>query len=171
MIRTDAAVTGSAELVWNVRSSFRAYVTAVEGTIDVLDPASHDDLAFVFPATPGDSGDDGTVLKFEGGVRFTAHAGAMNVLILDPWLHLDGSAARLSIAGSEATRTAGGRLFFAQLASAEPSAVQGMLEWRDVPATLLGEGAVAFDFQYPTGAELSPVTYRIPNSAVTNDVR
>ncbi|MBH0024820.1 MULTISPECIES: HtaA domain-containing protein [unclassified Salinibacterium] len=144
-------------LAWNVKTAFRSYVEDVGGTIEVTDGAAKQQQAFLFPFVAEGDG----VLKFGGAVRFSAHAGAMNLLISDPWVHVDNDGSRLSVAGTEATRTAGLRLFLAQLSTpahgAEGADVSSVL----LEAALLSEGAVAFDFRYAAGTQLDPVRHSV----------
>lgn len=148
-------------LVWNVKSSFRAYVLAAGGAVEVTLPATEIDAGFCFPsATNEAAGNEGTI-QFMGSVSFKAHAGALNVLIKDPWIHIEDFVTRLSIAGSEATRTAGGRLFMAELDHATPSQSEQQLAWTNVATRLTGEGAVVFDFNYPIDSELAPVSFSV----------
>lgn len=151
----------TASLTWNVKSSFRAYVLASGGTIDVLEPATRGEEGFHFPASKDNGAGPDVPIRFTGSVRFSAHGGAMNLLVSEPWIHTDGLGTRLSIAGSESTRTAGGRLFIAQLEPCPPLRSPGQLSWTHVPTQLLAEGAAAFDFNYPAGTELAEVSYSI----------
>ncbi|MHC5794838.1 HtaA domain-containing protein [Lacisediminihabitans sp. FW035] len=143
-------------LAWNVKDTFRAYVEQAGGVIDVAEPAVARDNTFVFPYVGVQSEPDGAIHRFSGAIRFTAHGGTMNLLVQDPWIHIDSDGQWLSVAGTEATRTAGGRLVLANLAGARPR--------QELVAALTSEGAVAFDFRYPSGAELAPISYVLPNS-------
>ncbi|MCU1583417.1 MAG: Htaa protein [Microbacteriaceae bacterium] len=148
----------SPHLAWNVKTSFRSYVDGAGGVIEATGAARSEPNSFLFPYV----GEEAGVLRFEGAVRFTAHGGAMNLLVENPWLHVEDGSTRLSVAGTEATRTAGGRLFLAQLDATAPATDGDELSWVAVPATLLAEGAVAFDFNYAAGTQLDPVTYSVP---------
>lgn len=137
-------------LSWNVMTRFRAYVLGAGGRIEVTDGAVDRGESFEFPYVAS-SRDDGTELhRFGGSVRFLAHGGALDLLIRDPWLHRDGTDTRVSIEGTEATRTAGRRLMFARIDGER--------------TTLHPDGEVAFDFRYPAGTELAPVRSVLPQS-------
>lgn len=150
-------------LAWNVKSTFRGYVQAAGGAIDVAEPAIESADRFCFPldrARPGPA--TVGIHRFAGSVRFTAHGGAMDLLVRDPWLHEEPGRVRLSVAGTEATRTSGGRLFLAELDVVEAVRTDDSRWYATAPTVLLAEGAVAFDFRYPAGTTLAPVGYVLP---------
>ena len=73
------------KLTWGVKASFRGYVEAAGGAVNVSDGATRDDDgSFVFSAVPGGDlaiGSDGTAtgsMRFEGTVNFNAHGGMLN---------------------------------------------------------------------------------------------
>ena len=72
------------KLTWGVKASFRNYVEAAEGTIEVSDGASRtEEGTFVFAALPGGdleiSADGATgSMHFKGAVTFEAHGGMLN---------------------------------------------------------------------------------------------
>ena len=71
------------KLTWGVKASFRNYVEAAEGTIEVSDGASRtEEGTFVFAAIPGSDLDisaDGASgsMHFKGAVTFEAHGGML----------------------------------------------------------------------------------------------
>jgi hypothetical protein len=92
---------------------------------------------------------DGNAAKFSGGVRFVAHGGALTLVIEEPWVTATPALPpdrTLSVRGTQATSSAGGRLAFAGV---NP----------DNSTTLTADAAVAFDFRYPTGTPLAPVVF------------
>jgi hypothetical protein len=140
------------DLGWRVKDSFVTYILATGGTITLLGAATERDGTFLFPAEGRvDDGDAGSVLKFSGGVRFCAHGGLVDAVVDSPWLHIGPAGASLTIAGTEATRTAKDRLELAAvgLQLADIGERNG-LEVRLAPA-----GAVLFDFHYEPGALLA----------------
>ncbi len=90
----------------------------------------------------------GGVAKFGGGVRFVAHGGALTLEIEEPWITAAEGAERatLSVRGTRATNSEGGRLAFADIHS-------------DNSTTLTAAATVAFDFRYPTGTALAPIGF------------
>ena len=71
-------------LTWGVKASFRGYVEAAGGSVELSDGATRaDDGTFVFTAVPGGDltiGPDGTAsgaMRFEGTVTFEAHGGML----------------------------------------------------------------------------------------------
>lgn len=135
---------GQDDLVWGVLDSFVHYVRGIKGLVTVISPATATaDGRFRFPLQTV----DGAVAKFGGAVRFVAHGGALTLEIREPWVAAT-SAPRpdrtLSVRGTRATNSEGGRLAFAHV---HP----------DNSTTLTEEAVVAFDFRYPTGTALAPV--------------
>jgi len=71
------------KLTWGVKASFRNYVEAAEGTIEVSDGASRtEEGTFAFEAIPGadlDISADGATgsMHFKGAVTFEAHGGML----------------------------------------------------------------------------------------------
>jgi hypothetical protein len=98
---------------------------------------------------------------FCGAVRFTAHQDLMRLVVADPWIHLSGRHGQLSIAAGTAG-TAGSRIVVADLEIPEPTRRGELLCWAAAGARLAEDGAVAFDFNYPPGTELSPVSFSWP---------
>jgi hypothetical protein len=78
------------KLSWGVKASFRSYVEAVGGSVNLSDGATRTaDGAFVFTAIPG--GDltitaDGSVtgaMRFQGTITFDAHGGMLKATLTD----------------------------------------------------------------------------------------
>ena len=132
------------DLVWGVLDSFVDYVRAVEGRVIVIAPAMPTaDGRFRFPLIAADCG----LAKFGGGVRFVAHGGALTLEIEEPWVTAsEEEPTTLSVRGTRATNSEGGRLDFAEVQS-------------DNSTRLTEQATVAFDFRYPTGTALAPVDF------------
>lgn len=154
----------AAELRWSIRTSFRSYVLGVGGETDVEDPAVDDGTEFRFPFDAEASSD--SELGYRGSVRITAHEGLLNVLIADPRIHVGPEGLRLTVAAVDGTRLA-----LAGLQPSEPQIADGLVRWAELPARLTPEGVAVFDFNYPAGAELSAVTFAVPESAATQLTR
>ncbi|MDT3446633.1 MULTISPECIES: HtaA domain-containing protein [unclassified Pseudofrankia] len=143
-------------LRWDVKASFRSYVESAGGAVHVHEHATESAEGFCFPLRSAVSETDGGhLLQYSGSVHFRAHGGLLDVLVDTPWLHLTGPTARLSIRGTEATRTAGARLMLAEIEPGGPGLISGAASSRVV---LTDQGAVLFDFRYPGGTELAPVS-------------
>jgi len=132
------------DLQWGVLGSFVDYVRAVEGHVTVLSPAtSTDDGRFRFPLITAVGG----ISKFGGGVRFVAHGGALTLEIEEPWVTAaEGAQRTLSVKGTRATNSEGGRLEFADV---HP----------DNSTQLTAAAMVAFDFRYTIGTTLAPIDF------------
>jgi hypothetical protein len=94
-----------AALAWGVKQSFRSYVEATGGTIEVGAEATRaEDGGFVFQAAPDSDlrlAADGTlqgVGKFLGEVKFESHGGMLKVFLADPILEVRETGAVLTVA-------------------------------------------------------------------------
>ena len=154
-----------AELAWGVRSSFRSYVEEAGGSIVVSAPATVRGNEFIFPAEPDTAAEPpGEPLRFTGQVRFSAHRGALHLVIRDPWIHNEGDRLRLSVAGSASTGGEGGRLFMADLTGGPQAEINGVVVRSAVSASLATEGLAAFNFTYVAGEQLAPLTFGVRRS-------
>ena len=77
-------------LSWGVKASFRNYVEAVEGSIDLSEGATRaEDGSFVFTAVPGGNltiASDGSAtgaMRFQGKVTFDAHGGMLKATLTE----------------------------------------------------------------------------------------
>lgn len=77
-------------LTWGVKASFRNYVEAVEGSIDLSEGATRaEDGSFVFTAVPGGNltiASDGSAtgaMRFQGKVTFDAHGGMLKATLTE----------------------------------------------------------------------------------------
>lgn len=136
------------QLSWAIRASFQTYVRDVEGTIELIAPASRRDGAFVFPGKHSPT----ALMRFEGGVSFRAHEGVLAVDIVEPWLEMiDGerTLTALTALGDSAERVA--------IVCLEPQVPEV-----DFPATarLTAPGARLFGGVYRPGDLLDPVQVR-----------
>jgi hypothetical protein len=96
-------------LSWGVKQSFRTYVEAAGGSIEVGEGIGRDaDGAFIFagaadaPLEIDAGGKPRGLGKFVGQVRFDAHGGMLSVFLADPWLEIGPETAILSVADSPA---------------------------------------------------------------------
>ncbi|MEV5763661.1 HtaA domain-containing protein [Micromonospora sp. NPDC052213] len=136
--------------------SFVNYVRAVDGSVTVIAPSTATvDGRFRFPILTV----DGDTATFGGGARLVAHGGALTLEIEEPWVAATPALRHavavladipgysrtraLSVLGTRATNSDGGRLVFADVFS-------------DTPAP---GAVVAFDFRYPYGTALAAVDF------------
>ncbi|MDP3748052.1 MAG: HtaA domain-containing protein [Phenylobacterium sp.] len=146
-------------LSWGVKQSFRTYVEAAGGVIEVRDGAERaEDGAFTFAAAPG--GDlrldaEGKLSgqgSFLGEVRFAAHGGMLSVCLADPILEIGPSRAVVTVADSSARDY---RLEVAQLdLGAMTSGEAGEIV---IPATVSMHGSQWLGDHYPPRTPLDPV--------------
>ncbi|MEU9168671.1 HtaA domain-containing protein [Streptomyces sp. NPDC048420] len=136
-------MTASA-LIWAVKESFTAYVRSF-GAIELTRPAEETADGFRFPLATV----EGDVLKFVGAAIFRAHAGLLDVVVADPWLHTSGTGWFISVA--DVSQPTGPRTRIASLPG-PPAAVLGAHD-----AVLTRDGTPLFDHQYRTGETLAPV--------------
>jgi hypothetical protein len=154
----------TASLRWEIKDSFRNYVIGVGGTIEVTTPASVADTYYEFPrsATSASAAAAGSVLMFRGAVSFTAHHGLLRLVVADPWIHFGGRYGQLSIGAAAAADVVGSRIIVADLEIPEAAKRGEILCWTGAGTRLAKDGAAAFDFNYPPGTELSPISFSWP---------
>ncbi|MEV1025270.1 HtaA domain-containing protein [Streptomyces sp. NPDC050264] len=149
-----SAAARSGVLSWGVKASFVHYVRAVAaGTCEAVDGAELDaDTVFRFPLTEADRNDDGWTLRFEGGARFWAHHGFLDVelrrLALDLTSHASGGT--LSAVNGD-----GDRVVLGTLPPAAPAERGGVIRWSGLVPCLTEAGAELFGTVYPPGSELA----------------
>lgn len=144
-------------MTWGVKASFRSYVEAAGGTINLADGASRaEDGSIVFNAVPG--GDlsiapDGTAsgaMRFQGSVNFEAHGGMLNATLTE--LGLETSEDGLVLTALEAPmnkdRCAIAKLTFVEAGENEPVVLN---------AEITLDGMYQIADNYPPGTELDPV--------------
>lgn len=106
----SAADTG---MVWGIKKSFLNYLSRTPDSLSsVTDGAdlTHDGTyQYRFASAPGDS----STFRFEGSVRFTAHAGALRIGFTNPEISLTPEGASLSIV-DHFSSAEDGRIEFAQ---------------------------------------------------------
>lgn len=137
-------MTASA-LIWTLKESFTAYVRSF-GAIELTPPAEETADGFRFPFATVEA----DVLKFVGAASFRAHAGLLDLVVADPWLHMSGTTGWF-ISVADVSQSAGSRIRIASLPG-PPAAVLGAHD-----AVLTRDGTPLFDHQYRTGEPLAPV--------------
>lgn len=135
-------------LVWAVKSSLLEYTRSMQdGQIVLADGATETTGGFWFPGADTVNG----VLRFRGSVTLTGHGGMMRIVISDPWLHLHGPGALLSIKDDDEP---GGRLRFAQILELKGDGTT----LRAVGTALTADGADLFFGPYAEGTSLGDPT-------------
>ncbi|HEX2562023.1 HtaA domain-containing protein [Phenylobacterium sp.] len=149
-------------LAWGVKQSFRSYVEAVGGKIELVGSVERaTDGGFVF-ARDGDAtltlDPDGRPqgrAQFSGEVRFEAHGGMLKVAIADPAFEFEGAAGGLTVADPWAP---GKRMTIAKLDPAAAVTEAGELV---VPAVTTLDGMQLLGDHYPPGTQLDPVRLKL----------
>lgn len=148
---------GFSELIWGVKASFRNYVEAVGGSINLSDGATRTaDGCFVFTAIPG--GDlavaaDGSAtgaMGFQGTITFDAHGGMLKATLTD--LRLEVGVDGFFLTAMEAPMNQG-RCTIAKLGPVTHCPNDGIT--MDAAITL--DGMYQLADNYPPGTTLDPL--------------
>ncbi len=144
-------------LTWGVKASFRSYVEAAGGTIDLSDGATRAaDGSFIFEAVPG--GDltiapDGSAtgaMRFQGTITFEAHGGMLKTTLTELGLEVgdDGLVLTALEAPMNQGRCAIAKL---NLANIDPDGTTTL------GAEITIDGMYQIADNYPPGTELDPL--------------
>lgn len=146
-------------LSWGVKQSFRGYVEATGGTIEVVGGAERAaDGGFTFAPAPGDglrldaAGQPEGRGGFLGEVRFEAHGGMLSVRIVDPAVEIGAAGAALTVAdaGAPAGRLEIARLDLAAMMAGDHGEIV-------IPTALSMDGSWLLGDHYPPNTQLDPV--------------
>lgn len=140
---------------WGVKSSFVSYVARMpDGAMSVTGGAASTDDGYVFPvrdATDFDARTGSGTLRFEGDLRFRAHAGMLQVRLADPEVETTGNGAWLTVLDA-----AGERIPLCHLGTPHPADGGGI----EIPTALTVQGVPYFNDVYPEGTSLDPIVIR-----------
>jgi hypothetical protein len=167
------ASLAAGSLTWGVKQSFRDYVTGpiAKGAVTTSGVASSGS-SYTFGQAAGGNFDPASGLgssNYSGSVRFTGHAGLLDVTLGNPVVRVDraGSGTLLvSVNGGAPTPFA-----TLDLAAGSRSTPGNAVSYSGVPASLTAQGAAVFSLNgsgfYAVGAALDPVSFVIgaPNVA------
>jgi hypothetical protein len=165
---------GAGSLSWGIKQSFRDYVSGpiAKGAITTSGVGASGGI-FTFGQSTGGSYDRGTGVgtsNYSGTVRFTGHAGLLNVAISNPVVRIDSATQGtllVSVNGGASTPFA-----TLDLAAATRSTPEGTVTYSGVPAALTSQGASVFTLNgssfYATGTALDPVSFVIGAPAVVS---
>lgn len=144
-------------LSWGVKASFRSYVEAAGGTIDLSDGATRaDDGSFVFRAVPGgdlniasDRSATGA-MRFQGKITFDAHGGMLKATLTELGLEVgtDGLVLTALEAPLNRDRCAIARLRVVEI---------GPDDAVTLGAEITLDGMYQIADNYPPGTELDPL--------------
>ncbi|GAA3608004.1 hypothetical protein GCM10022419_111180 [Nonomuraea rosea] len=151
-------------LDWGVKERFRAYITGpiAHGAITTGDGASgNGDGTFRFPLASGsyDTERRTVLLSYTGQVRFSGHAGALDLIIANPQVAIGdtGSTLYADVTSLPLDGTKPITYPVVDLAALTLTTPDGST-WKDLPAALTAAGAPAFADFYGEGEALDPVT-------------
>ncbi|MEV0381511.1 HtaA domain-containing protein [Nonomuraea sp. NPDC050643] len=160
----DTVPITAGTLDWGVKERFRAYITGpiAHGTITVGDGAiDNGDGTFRFPLAKGSfDGEQRTaLLSYTGRVRFTGHAGALDLIIANPQVAIGatGSTLYADVTSLPLDGTKPVSYPVVDLATLTLDTPDGSA-WTDLPAALTAAGVPAFAGFYGQGEALDPVT-------------
>ncbi len=144
-------------LSWGVKASFRNYVEAAGGSIDLSDGATRaEDGTFVFNAIPGGDlsiapdGSASGAMRFEGTITFDAHGGMLKSTLSE--LGVEGSAEGLVLTALQAPLNRD-RCAIATLSSVDAGSGDAIT----LGAQITLDGMYQIADNYPPGTELDPV--------------
>jgi hypothetical protein len=145
------------KLTWGVKASFRSYVEAVGGSINLSDGATRtEDGAFVFTAVPGGDltiaadGSASGAMQLQGTITFDAHGGMLKSTLTE--LCVEVGSDGLVLTALEAPMNQG-RCTIAKLGPVEVGADDAVT----VGAEITLDGMYQIADNYPPGTELDPL--------------
>ncbi|WP_188511583.1 HtaA domain-containing protein [Conyzicola nivalis] len=171
------ASLAAGSLTWGVKQSFRDYVTGsiAKGAVTTSGVASSGG-SYTFGQAAGGTFDRASGVgssNYSGSVRFTGHAGQLDVTLGDPVVRVDSASSGtllVSVNGGASTPFA-----TLDLAAGSRSTPNNAVSYSGVPASLTSQGAAVFSLNgsgfYAVGTPLDPVSFVIgaPN-VVSNTV-
>lgn len=144
-------------LSWGVKASFRNYVEAAGGSIDLSDGATRaEDGTFVFNAIPGGDlsiapdGSASGAMRFEGTITFDAHGGMLKSTLTE--LGVEGGADGLVLTALQAPLNRD-RCAIATLSPVDAGPDDAIT----LGAQITLDGMYQIADNYPPGTELDPV--------------
>ncbi|AWB88424.1 HtaA domain-containing protein [Salinibacterium hongtaonis] len=156
----------SGSLTWGIKDSFRSYITSsiAHGTISTSG-ARASGGSYVFGQAAGGSYTEAAGVgtsNYSGAVRFTGHAGILDVTISNPVVRVDSATSGTLFVTANGSQLAIASL---NLAAANRSVNNGAVTYSGVPAVLTSAGTGVFALTgspfYPVGTALDPVTFTI----------
>ena len=144
-------------LTWGVKASFRNYVEAVEGSIELSEGASRaEDGSFVFTAVPGGNltiASDGSAtgaMRFQGKVTFDAHGGMLKATLTELGVEAGPDGLVLTVLEAPLNQD---RCAIAKLGPVEVGPDDAII----LGAKITVDGMYQIADNYPPGTELDPL--------------
>jgi len=152
------------KLTWGVKESFRSYIVGsiAKGSVTVSDGAKTSGDLYQWGQESTATTNGVGITDYFGSVRFTGHAGELDMDFSDPRVDVDSTSS-----GSISFSIDGRRVELVDLDLAEGTrkVTDGVVRWTDVPATLTSSGATAFDGYYDSGTAMDRVSFIIGSRA------
>ena len=173
-VSVAAQSVGAGSLAWGVKESFRSYVTGpiAKGAVTTSGVASSGGI-FTFGQAAGGTFDRATGVgtsNYSGSVRFTGHAGQLDITLSNPVVRVDSATSGtllVSVNGGASTPFA-----TLNLAAAARSTPNNTVSYSGVPASLTSQGAAVFSLNgsgfYAVGSALDPVSFVVGAPNVVN---
>lgn len=156
----------SGSLNWGIKESFRSYITSsiAHGTI-TTSGARASGGSYVFGQAAGGSFTEASGVgtsNYSGAVRFTGHAGVLDVTVANPVVRVDSATSGTLFVTVNGSQIAMANL---NLAAANRSVSNGAVTYSGAPAVLTSAGTGVFSLSgspfYTVGTALDPVTFTI----------
>ncbi|MFE6777910.1 HtaA domain-containing protein [Streptomyces sp. NPDC057702] len=162
----------SGNLDWGVKEGFRKYVTGpiASGKVTLSGGAAKRGQIYRFPQGGGSyqATDKSLDAKFAGAVRFTGHAGKLDLSVSDLKVRVKGSRGTLvadlsskDMKTGKVTKSDNLTLADLRLPAGGPTVTGKVVTLKNVPATLTASGAKAFAGYYHAGERLDPVNVAV----------
>lgn len=146
---------------WALKRSFVEYVAGMrDGRMSLEgDAALTSTREFYFPylssvGTPGGN----LVVRFNGGIVFTAHHGLLSVAIRNPSVRVEGTRGTITIDSSD------GAVVLAELEEISLRHDGDVAMFSSTRVTLASPSVELFGSTYPASEPLAPLTFRVPRS-------
>ncbi len=144
-------------LSWGVKASFRNYVEAAGGSMDLSDGATRaEDGSFVFSAVPGGDltiASDGSAtgsMRFQGKITFDAHGGMLKATLSELGVEVGADGLVLTVLDAPSNQD---RCAIAKLSVVEVGPDNGII----LRAEITLDGMYQIADNYPPGTELDPL--------------
>lgn len=160
---------------WGVKESFRTYIEGPGGgAITTGDGATrNEDGSFRFPVVAGEVDPDtgfGEV-QLGGSVHFTAHGGALDIMVADPRLEITASGSAL-YADAKSQPMGPGEpiddhrdLVALDADAVEPALGPKAVRWNAIPAIITENGSPVFNYSVGTAMDPVSLVARLPQAA------
>lgn len=152
--RDGPELPGNSGLSWGLRASFVEYVVGSGGTIVATDGAVASPAGLGSWLLADASGFDAErsegMLQFSGQLRYSAHFGALDVVVREPRIDIHDGVGTLSAS------TDAGPMSFASFRTRQVGAASGYRAWVGEDGALSAEATVLFGGSYGAGAAMDP---------------